>query len=224
MEESGESKPRSDAFFVDILVLFISALVVGLTTFICAMVAEHSTGYTNSCLMLTCYVMLMLSLVDVFSSHRSLFALVCIWQFYRNLSFQYDEWPDSGFQMKRDDLNIMVGIGHLLFSTLLCLQRTRIQTLSILFVLGGLSTFQRNPGNDDEEWIQTLNVCAFCFLYCVAYVVRRLEKGLTDSVTFQCVWALQTNNFVLLGVGMLLQLLIYNYVLFSQSRQENKTK
>lgn len=225
MEESGVSKIKGESFFIDILVLFIAVLVAGLFTFCSALIAEHATGYTNSCLMFSCYFILMITFIDVFAPHRAFFSLVVLWQFYRNLNFAYDTWPNELLQQRRIDNNLLFSCIHLVFSTLICFPLAhRLQFMGICFVLGTVSIFQVNPGNDDEEWTQTANMIIFCILYSIAHVVRRLENGNVETVVFQCVWALQTNNFILLGVGMVLQLLVYNYLLFSQSTQTDKNK
>lgn len=225
MEESGVSKTKNESFFIEILVLFVSTLIVGLFTFCNALIAEHAVGYTNSCLMFGCYIILSLSFIELFNAHQSFFALAVVWQFYRNLDVRYDTWPSEAIQHYRTENNLLIGFLHLLFSSLLCFPVAyRIQTMGICIVLGALSLFQVNPGNDDEEWTQTINVIIFCILYGIAYIVRKLENGNVDTVVYQCIWALQTNNFILLGAGMLLQLIIYNYRLFYQSLQTNKNK
>lgn len=212
--------PRNPNVYVSVLAATISIILAAILTFCCALIAEHEQGYTNTAIVFSIYAFFALSSINLFADHRFFFATVAVWLFYRNLGFEYDQWPVAEWQHQRMRFNTLAAIFSLLFGTALCFDaRNHIRTALLLFVLGCISAVQINPGNDDEEWAQTANLAVYCFLYLISFFVRRFESIETTSlVAMQSLWALQSDNFVFLTGGTIFQLCIYVYVLFSQTK------
>ena len=215
---------RNPNVYITVLASVISLIVAGMLTYACALIAEHEPGYANSLMMFTSYVFLALaSTWKEFSEHRFFFMLVALWLFYRNLGFEYDEWPDAESQQLRSKYNTVLGGAALCLCMLLCLNAEhRLRFGAVVLLLGIASLLQRNPGNNDEEWAQTANLAVFCFLYATSFFVFRLQSKETDIVAAQSLWALQTNDWRLLVFGMLLQLCVYVYLLFAHAKMHEQ--
>lgn len=210
---------RNPDIYATVLIAAIAVIVSGVLTFCAALVTEHEEGYANTVLMFSTYVMLTMGHSNTFSDHKLYFATVSLWLFYRNLPFEYDVWPVEKWQTLRHQSEmVLVGIS-LLFSCLLCFDvENRLRSVALLILLTLISALQTNPGNEDEEWEQTLNLVIFMFLYLTSFFVRRLANHSTEFVVLQSLWALQTNRFSLLAGGVIVQLCIYVYILFSQQK------